>query len=95
MERILNKFLEFGGEVIYGAWRLTFDEPFFKNKNFLGRNKFVSKKNLNIYKSRKLCPNVRYLQKRILQFKTNYWNISEAKNQALVLKKTLNFFDKK
>ena len=36
-----------------------------------------------------LCPNAEYLQKRLIQLKTNYWNLDEARQQAEILKKTI------
>lgn len=87
------KFKKNGGDGFYAPWKLTFEEPFFKNKIFLGRDKFISKKNLKKYNSKNLCPNAKFLQKRILQFKTNYWDFKKINKQALALKKTLSYFD--
>ena len=41
-----------------------------------------------------LCPNAEFLQKRMICMKTNYWNLSEAEEQAVILKKTLKEFQK-
>jgi perosamine synthetase len=90
-----NKFKYFGGDNIYAAWKLSYQEPAFKNLRFLGREKFISKKNKISYFKKNLCPNAEYIQPRILQFKTNYWNIKDMHKQADVLKKTLKFFGKK
>ena len=35
-----------------------------------------------------------YLQKRMLQFKTNYWEPDEAERQAEILRKTVREFEK-
>jgi perosamine synthetase len=40
-----------------------------------------------------LCPNSEFLQERMIQLKTNYWDLKEAKKQADILKKTLNEFE--
>ena len=45
-----------------------------------------------ILKKKNTCKNAEYLQSRILQFKTNYWNFNKAKKQAIILKKTVDFF---
>jgi perosamine synthetase len=90
-----NKFKYFGGDNIYAAWKLSYQEPAFKNLRFLGREKFISKKNKISYFKKNLCPNAEYIQPRILQFKTNYWNIKDMHKQGDVLKKTLKFFGKK
>lgn len=89
-----NKFVSYGGDGFYGAWSLTFEEPFFKKMNILKRNNFITKKNIASYKSKLLCPNAKYLQPRIMQFKTNYTDLKKAKMQAISLRKTLMFFDK-
>ena len=64
----------------------------FTKLNLLGREKYISKKNLQYYK-KGLCPNAEWLQPRIFQFKTNYWNISDANKQADILFKTLKYFN--
>jgi perosamine synthetase len=86
-----NKFVELGGDGIYGTWKLTYQEPMFLEKNFLGREKFITQMNLDSYKTG-LCPVAEDLQTRLLQFKTNYWDFSEALKQAEVLKATIAFF---
>ena len=93
-EEFTNKFKQFGGDNIYAAWKLSYQEPVFKNLRFLGREKLISKKNLKNYSKKNLCPNAEYLQPRILQFKTNYWKLEDMHKQARVLEKTLKFFGK-
>jgi len=39
-----------------------------------------------------LCPNAEFLQTRMIQLKTNYWDLSEAKIQAAILNKTIKEF---
>lgn len=86
-----NKYLEFGGDGIYGAWKLSYQEPMFRDKAFLNREE------LGIYDSYNYntvhCPNAEYLQPRLLQFKTNYYNLENAKQQANVLKRTIAYFN--
>lgn len=86
-----DKFLELGGDGIYAAWKLAYLEPMFENRRLLGREKFISQKNLDSYK-KGLCPNAEILQKSLLQFKTNYWDFSRAEKQADVLEKTIRHF---
>jgi len=78
-------FLKNGGDGIYAAWRLTYQEPYFLNEvqNYPGIRQRYTKS---------LCPDAEYLQKRMLQFKTNYWKISEAEKQAEILQKTIKDF---
>lgn len=92
-----NKFMELGGNGIYAAWKLTYMEPMFQKMNFSGKNRFMDKlyrKQFQNYKER-LCPTAEEIQPQILAFKTNYWNWQEAEEQIEVLKKTINFFEKK
>ncbi|MDX2345526.1 MAG: DegT/DnrJ/EryC1/StrS family aminotransferase [Legionella sp.] len=86
-----NKFLEFGGHGIYATWALTYLEPMFQKRNFLNREYFMSAQQLDTYK-KGLCPIAEELQPRLLQFKTNYWDISEAVEQAGILEETIQFF---
>lgn len=88
-----DKYLEFGGEGIYAAWKLAYQEPVFRNKEFLNREK------LGIYDfydyNTVRCTNAEFLQPRLLQFKTNYYTDNRAKEQAAVLRKTIEFFNKR
>ena len=79
-------FVKNGGDGIYAAWKLTYQEPYFQNEvqKYPGlRQKYTED----------LCPNAEYLQKRMLQFKTNYWDLTEAEKQAEILKKTVREFE--
>lgn len=89
--QLRDKFLENGGHGVYAAWKLTYLEPMFENLNLLGRERFISTENLAMYKEG-LCPKAEHLQKRLMQFKTNYWDISHAYKQAEILHKTLKYF---
>ena len=88
-----NKYMEFGGDGIYAAWKLSYQEPIFQNKTFLNREK------LKIYESYNFnsiqCLNAEFLQPRLLQFKTNYYNLEEAKQQSDILRKTIAYFNEK
>lgn len=74
-----------GGDGYYAAWKLTYQEPLFREhiQNMPG-----------VWQSYKpgLCPQAEYLQARMIQLKTNYWNLDEAVKQAEILKKTLKAF---
>lgn len=39
-----------------------------------------------------LCPNAEYVQPRMIQLKTNYWDLEEACQQADILAKTIKEF---
>ena len=86
-----DAFFENGGHGVYAAWKLTYLEPMFEKLNLLGRERFISVENIAQYKPG-LCPVAERLQKRLMQFKTNYWDISQAHLQAEILRKTLKQF---
>jgi perosamine synthetase len=80
-----NKFQKNGGDGYYAAWKLTYQEPLFQGQiqNMPGVwQKYTPG----------LCPTAEYLQARMIQLKTNYWNIEDAEKQAEVLRKTLKEF---
>ncbi|PKP60158.1 MAG: DegT/DnrJ/EryC1/StrS family aminotransferase [Candidatus Altiarchaeales archaeon HGW-Altiarchaeales-2] len=89
-----DKFMEFGGDGIYAAWQLTYLEPVFRNKFFNGLEKLFSNSFWQKYE-RGLCPIAELTQPKLLQFKTNYWDKSDADEQASILSKTIDYFDKK
>ena len=85
--RFWDLFVKNGGDGIYAAWKLTYQEPLFLTEiqNYPGiRQKYHGN----------LCPTAEYLQKRMLQFKTNYWEHGEAERQAEVLRKTIKDFQR-
>lgn len=88
-----DAFIANGGDGVYAAWQLTYLEPMFYNMNLLGRERFISAENLASYK-KGLCPVAEILQKKLMQFKTNYWDIDKAYEQAEILRKTLKVFDR-
>jgi len=83
-----------GGDNFYAAWKLTYQEPAFKNRTFLDpKNAFENA----IYKDYTypmgLCPVAEKLQPRMVQLKTNYFGDGEAvKRQWQALEKTLKHF---
>ena len=86
-----KKFMELGGDGIYAAWQLTYLEPAFREKAFLGREKLFD----GITYEKGLCPVAEMLQPQLLQFKTNYFDTAECEAQAEILKKTIAFFNNK
>lgn len=84
-----NRFRANGGDGVYAAWKLTYLEPMFKSMDLAGREKLLDYNNeLHAYTTG-LCPVAEYLQPRIIQFKTNYWNWQDAERQAQILQKTI------
>ncbi|MCQ2326576.1 MAG: DegT/DnrJ/EryC1/StrS family aminotransferase [Bacteroidales bacterium] len=80
--RFRDLFLKNGGDGYYAAWKLSYNEPAYQN--ILQPQEGVWQKF-----NADLCPNAEYLQKRLIQLKTNYWDLEEAKQQAEILKKTI------
>ena len=76
-----------GGDGYYAAWKLTYQEDLFTQK--IQHMDGITQKYIE-----GLCPNAEFLQKRMICMKTNYWNLSEAEEQAVILKKTLKEFQK-
>ena len=71
-----------GGDGYYAAWKLSYFEPLFLNEiqNYEGVwQKYAEG----------LCPIAEFLQPRMIQLKTNYWDLDEAKQQAEILRKTI------
>ena len=77
-KKFRKKFMAYGGDGIYAAAKLIFQEPAVKKKN-IGSKAYST-------------PVASNLQKKLLLFTTNQMNNSEIDIQAEALKKTLNFF---
>jgi perosamine synthetase len=90
-KRFREKFIELGGDRYYAAWMLTYKEPVFQEKAFLNREKHPQFDHVNY--ENVYCSAAEYLQPKLIQFKTNYWNEEDAKRQSEILKKTLCFFE--
>lgn len=77
-------FLRLGGHRYYAAWQLTYLEPLFRDRLFGTRGDMVQRQY-----ARGLCPVAEDLQPKLIQFKTNFWNRSEAAAQADILHRVL------
>ncbi len=72
-----KKYIEFGGDGIYAAWQLVYNEPCFKNQKIgWGR-----------------APVAEWLQRRIMQFTCNQANAEEIAIQQQCLRKTIEYFE--
>lgn len=87
-----DTFSKNGGDGIYAAWKLTYLEPMFENLTLLGREKFISDENKELYKIG-LCPTAEKIQPRLLQFKTNYWDEKDIAVQLKALEKTVSILN--
>jgi len=73
-----KKYIEFGGDGIYAAWKTQNQEPCFKNNKIGWGDAPIAEK----------------LQKNLMQFTTNQKNKNEIKVQVNALRKTLEYFSK-
>jgi len=73
-----KKFIQFGGDGIYAAWKTQNQEPCFKNNKIGWGDAPIAEK----------------LQKNLMQFTTNQKNKNEIKVQVNALRKTLEYFSK-
>jgi len=90
-EDFRKKYIGYGGDGIYAAWALLYQEDsisdvkrFLKSMNLADR--FITDKGM--------CPNAEKLQSRIMQFTTNQENDEEMKIQMDALYKTIKYFDR-
>lgn len=83
--RFRDAFQRNGGDGYYAAWKLLYNEPVFQN---------VVQPMAGVWQryDAQLCPVGEYLQPRMIQLKTNYWDLDEAKRQAEILRKTVEEF---
>ncbi len=90
-----KKFMEFGGDGIYAAWKLTYLEPMFQTMNFSGKEDIIKTMYGGMLQEfgKGLCPVAEKIQPQILAFKTNYWDWNRAEKQVEILKRTIAFYD--
>ena len=79
-----DRYRDLGGDGIYAAWKLTYQEPLFRGARFDPEQsqEYVDG----------LCPVAEATQPRLLQFKTNYFDLDEAEQQAEILAQTIRSF---
>jgi perosamine synthetase len=83
--RFRDRFQLLGGDGFYAAWKLSYFEPLFLNE-------IQCMPGVWQHYGAGLCPNAEFLQSRMVQLKTNYWNFDEAKRQADLLGAALDGF---
>ena len=93
-----KKYMEFGGDGIYAAWALVYNEPAIQLVSRDGRyNPTITKRQAftpRDFLRRVHCPVAEEIQPKLLQFTTNQKDTKEMNRQASVLKKTIQFFNK-
>jgi perosamine synthetase len=88
-KKFKEKFIEFGGDIIRGAWSVPYLEPVMRSGNFKKINPKLYKK---IIYNKNICPVAEKIQKELMIFKTNYRNLKIAKLQSNILLKTIKYF---
>jgi perosamine synthetase len=83
-----NKYVELGGDSFYAAWSISYLEPVVANREY--KDRCPAYKNLKYEKG--LCPIAETIQPKLMQFKTNYRSLKEAKIKAESLRKTIQFY---
>ena len=79
-----NMYIEMGGDGFYSACIVPYLEPVFQNHE----------KYKNTY-AKGICPIAEDLQKKIMQFKTNYRSLTEARTKANILKTLVSKLERK
>jgi perosamine synthetase len=87
-EDFRSAYVKESGDGIYGSWSVPYLEPMMAERRFVKRCPSIYK---DIYYERGLCPIAERVQKKLMQFKTNYrdFHLVESKADALyqVIKK--------
>ena len=81
-------FVKNGGDPFYGAWSLTFNEPFVKELRCFGREDFLTSFGKENWKEPN-CPSAEITQPRLCQFQTNILDPGHLDRQANALDNTL------
>lgn len=92
-----KKFIEFGGDGIYAAWALVYNEPIMQSIHHEGRFfKGLKPQALDLKGFLKgvSCPKAEKLQPKLMQFTANQGIEKEMNLQMDALKKTIKFFDR-
>jgi len=85
-----DKFLSFGGDGIYAAWTLSYEETVMTSEIYKKKAPHYYK---NLSYKKGLCPVAEITQPKLMQFVTNYGDIREASVKIKALKKTIDFFN--
>lgn len=81
-----REYIKNGGDGFYGACMVNYLEPVIAERKFVKRCPWVYE---NVKYEKGLCPVAERVQKKLMQFKTNYRDIELAKAKAEVLRKTI------
>lgn len=84
-----KKYVEFGGDGIYAAWTLIYEETLFASEAYKKRCPYIYN---DLSYSKGICPVAEEIQPKLMQFVNNYGSIEEAKPKVEALAKTISYF---
>jgi perosamine synthetase len=85
-----KKYVELGGDGIYAAWVLTYEEELFLSEVYKERCPSIYS---DLKYPRGICPVAEKVQPTLMQFVNNYGSVEEAKPQIVALSKTIEYFN--
>lgn len=88
-QQFRKKYIEFGGDGIYAAWALSYEETLMAEGHYKKHCPMIYE---NLKYPRGICPNAEAIQPKLMQFVTNYGSVDEALPMADALRKTIKFF---
>jgi len=88
-QQFRKKYIEFGGDGIYAAWALSYEETLMAEGHYRKHCPMIYDK---LEYPRGICPNAEAVQPKLMQFVTNYGSLDEARPMADALRKTIKFF---
>jgi perosamine synthetase len=88
-QQFRKKYIEFGGDGIYAAWALSYEETLMAEGHYKKHCPVIFDK---LQYPRGICPNAEAVQPKLMQFVTNYGSVDEARPMADALRRTIQFF---
>ena len=84
-----KKYIEFGGDGIYGSWAITYEETLMAKDTYKKRCPWIYN---NLSYKKGLCPVAENIQPQLMQFVNNYESMEIAQPKINALRKTINYF---
>jgi len=91
-ENFRKAYIQEGGDGIYGAWSVPYLEPMIATGQFNKRYPEIYGK---LHYEKGLCPIAEMIQPKLMQFKTNYRDLSLAESKVMVLDRIIKKFKKR
>ena len=85
-------YMKFGGDGVYGAWSVPYQEPLISQGIFKNSNPHLYSK---LEYLNGVCPVAEKIQPNIMQFKTNYRSTRLAKKKAKILREVIKKIEEK